>query len=147
MKFRRNETPKAEMQFAPMIDVVFLLLIFFIVTWSFAKRETELDIDIPVADSGTDPERNQYEIVINIRKDGAVKTQAEVLYTDEEVRTVLGGMLARIHEVNPDQSVIVRGDRKTEWENIVRVLDVCQAAGIWNVAFSTDKPKESGSGR
>ena len=52
MKFNQEPLERTEMQFAPMIDIVFLLLIFFIVTWSYARFETEIDISVPAAAEG-----------------------------------------------------------------------------------------------
>ena len=73
MKFRNtNETAPATLQLAPMIDVVFLLLIFFLVTWSYARFENELDISVPAADESQDPKRRFGEQIINVTEDGRV---------------------------------------------------------------------------
>ena len=138
MKFQNNTTaPKAEMQMAPMIDVVFLLLIFFIVTWNYARFETELDVSVPVAEEGADPQRTVGEIIVNVRKDGAI-----ILNSVEITEEQLLSKLKTIAEIYKDQAVILRGDREAAYDHIIRVLDVCQKAKIWNVAFATNRPEE-----
>lgn len=137
MKFRNTVTlPKAEMQLAPMIDVVFLLLIFFIVTWNYARFETELDVSVPVAEEGADPERTVGEIIVNVRKDGEIVLNSVVISEDQ-----LLDKLKTIAEIYKDQAVILRGDREAAYDHIIRVLDVCQKAKIWNVAFATNRPE------
>ena len=136
MKFRSNKTPEASFQLAPMIDIVFLLLIFFIVTWSYARFETELDISVPAAEEGKDPRRTVGEIIVNVRDDGTIVLNA-ITITEEE----LLGKLKRIAAVHKDQAVILRGDSKATYNHIIKVLDICQKAGIWNVAFATPRPQ------
>ncbi len=71
MKFQQQfGSERTGIQLAPMIDIVFLLLIFFIVLWNYARFETELDISVPAASDGAQPERTIGEIVVNVRKDG-----------------------------------------------------------------------------
>jgi hypothetical protein len=65
----------AGMQLAPMIDIVFLLLIFFIVTWQFTRSETELDVSVPTAEEGAELSRPKGEIIINVLPDGAIRVE------------------------------------------------------------------------
>ena len=128
-----------EMQFAPMIDIVFLLLIFFIVTWTYARFETEIDISVPAAAAGKAPKRSVAEIIVNVKKDGAIFVEGSQNSDDELLAT-----LTQITRDYPDQAVILRGDKETAFDHIVAVLNVCQKAGIWNVAFSTVRPSPDG---
>jgi biopolymer transport protein ExbD len=137
MRFRKNiELERPGLQLAPMIDVVFLLLIFFLVTWAYARFETELDVRVPVAKEGADPDRSVGEIIVNVRRDGALMVEARELSQQE-----LLGMMSRTAAIHKDVAVILRGDRETAYEKIVGVLDLCREAGIWNVAFATDRPE------
>ncbi len=139
MKFQATSAaPKAEMQMAPMIDVVFLLLIFFIVTWNYARFETELDVSVPVAEEGADPQRTVGEIIVNVRQDGAIVLNSVVISEEQLLEK-----LQTIAEIYKDQAVILRGDREAAYDHIIRVLDVCQKAKIWNVAFATNRPEEA----
>src|SRR5690606_1376863 len=79
MKFSSRQPEPASMQMAPMIDIVFLLLIFFIVTWQFTRSETELSVSVPTAEEGADPQRQQGEIIINILADQSIKVEGLVM--------------------------------------------------------------------
>ncbi|CAN5334186.1 biopolymer transporter ExbD [soil metagenome] len=136
MRFR--ESIKAEgtgFQLAPMIDIVFLLLIFFIVTWSYARFETELDISVPAAEEGQPPDRQVGEIIVNVRKNGEIVLNGVTLTTEQLLQKLLA-----VSNLRKDQAVILRGDIQATYEDIVRVLDTCKSANIWNVAFATSHP-------
>ena len=137
MNFRERAQPEAPgFQIAPMIDVVFLLLIFFLVTWNFARQETELDVKVPTAREGQETRRAIGEVILNVRADGSIVMNRRT-FTPEELQIAL----TRIAEMYPDQAVVLRGDEATEYRNIVDVLDICRSANIWNVAFATSKPE------
>lgn len=136
MNFRSRAQPEASgFQIAPMIDVVFLLLIFFLVTWNFARQETELDVKVPTAREGKENRRAIGEVILNVRADGSIVMNRRT-YTPEELQAAL----SRIAEMYPDQAVVLRGDENTDYRFIVDVLDICRSANIWNVAFATSKP-------
>lgn len=137
MKFRdTNVQQGAELELAPMVDVVFLLLIFFIVTWQFARFERDVDISVPAAEETTDEPRNVGEIIVNVRTDGSI-----VLNGLEVSEEELLAKLKSISEAYPDQAVILRGSSEANFQAIINVLDEIKKAGIWNVAFATTKPQ------
>lgn len=123
------------MQLAPMIDIVFLLLIFFIVTWQFTKSETELSVSVPTAQEGADPERQTGEIVINILADGIIRVEGATVNLEQ-----LLAKLAPIAAAFENQPVRIRGNGGVEYQRIVEVIDTCQKAGIWNISFATQRP-------
>lgn len=135
MKFRRRQAQNVlGFQIAPMVDILLVLLCFFIVTWSFARKEMELDVKVPAAESGHEATSVMNQTVLNVRADGAV------IWNRQEVsREDLMGKLKRLAELSPDYAIILRGDRDAAYRHIVAVLDICRAANIWNVAFATDK--------
>lgn len=136
MRFRDHSiTKQAEMQLAPMIDVVFLLLIFFIVSWNFARFEAEVDISVPSAETAEQNPRTPGEIIINVNKEGDVKINGVLMTTEQ-----LLNRLNRVSKQFPNQPVILRGDKETPFSHVMTVLDTCQKAGIWNVAFAAEKP-------
>ncbi|MFV0415211.1 MAG: ExbD/TolR family protein [Chthoniobacterales bacterium] len=138
MNFRLRAAPEQTgFQIAPMVDIVFLLLIFFLLTWSFARNETELDIVVPTAKEGNESRRAVGEIILNVKKDGSIVLNRRSLSEEE-----LASALARISELYPDQAVVLRGDMSADYATIVKVLDICRAANIWNVAFATSKPEQ-----
>jgi biopolymer transport protein ExbD len=138
MKFSSRQPEPANMQLAPMIDIVFLLLIFFIVTWQFTKSETELSVSVPTAQEGADPQRQLGEIVINILSDGTIKVEGGKVDLAQ-----LHEKLASIAAQYKNQPVRIRGDGGVAYQRIVEVIDTCQKAGIWNISFATQKPAPS----
>ncbi|QQL44323.1 ExbD/TolR family protein [Sulfuriroseicoccus oceanibius] len=138
MKFnRRSLDNTGGMQLAPMIDIVFLLLIFFIVTWSYARFETELDVQVPVAKEGESSNRQVGEIIINVRKNGDVVLNGNVMSREELLERV-----SKIAVGYKDVAVILRGDEDTKYKDIIGVVDTCRSVGIWNVAFATQQPEQ-----
>ncbi len=138
MKFTNREPQPAAMQMAPMIDIVFLLLIFFIVTWQFSREEMDLKIAVPTSEEGADPKRVLGEIVLNVRADGSVSVWGET-----KSKTQLKETLAAIATQHENQPVRVRGDATTPFQRIVEVIDTCQQAGIWNISFATQRPESA----
>ena len=137
MNFRKQAVPEpAGFQIAPMVDIVFLLLIFFLVTWNFARYETELDVKVPTAKEGKESRRSVGEVIINVKSDGSIVMNRKTVTAGE-----LGGTLRKISELYPDQAVVLRGDQSADYRHIVAVLDICRAANIWNVAFATGRPE------
>jgi biopolymer transport protein ExbD len=120
-----------------MIDGVFLLLCFFVTTQLFAQWETEIDITLPTARTGQLPQRLPGEIIINLYDDGRVVVNRRELEQDE-----LGAMLQRLAGLFPGQPVLLRADQETNYKYIIRVLDLCRQADIWNISFATGVPEE-----
>ncbi|NNE93047.1 MAG: biopolymer transporter ExbD [Verrucomicrobiales bacterium] len=136
MKFRDQRQETAELELAPMMDVVFLLLIFFIVTWQFARFERDMDISVPAAEEAGDTPRQVGEIIVNVREGGEI-----ILNGSEVSEDQLLSRLNRISQEFPDQAVILRGHATADFQYIINVLDQIKKAGIWNVAFATTQPE------
>lgn len=135
MKFSSRQPEPAAMQLAPMIDIVFLLLIFFIVTWQFSRSETELSVSVPTAQEGADPSRQRGEIIINVLADGTIRVEGQTMDLDQ-----LFDKLAPIATQYENQPVRLRGDGAGTYQRMVEVIDTCQKAGIWNISFATQRP-------
>lgn len=135
MKFSSRQPEPANMQLAPMIDIVFLLLIFFIVTWQFTKSETELSVSVPTAQEGADPERQKGEIVVNILADGTIRIESVTVDLPQLLEK-----LASIADQYENQPVRIRGDGAVNYQRVVEVIDTCTKAGIWNISFATQRP-------
>ena len=132
MKIRHHFQEEAEtIQMAPLIDIVFLTLIFFMVTSVYATLESEVDIQLPTADTALQGERTQGEIFINLRKDGSIVVNERTLTLEELQET-----LDRVAVYFPGGAVIVRGDRGAALGQAVQILDCCRKADIQNVAFA-----------
>ena len=136
MKFSSRQPEPAAMQLAPMIDIVFLLLIFFIVTWQFSRSETELNVSVPTAEEGADLNRAKGEIIINVLPDGTIRVDSATMDLLQ-----LHAKLASIAKQFKNQPVRIRGDGQVAYQRIVEVIDTCQKAGIWNISFATQRPE------
>ena len=112
-------------ELTPLVDMVFLLLIFFLVATTFHQTEREMQIALPFASSATPISMSLREIIINVDREGQIILAGQV--TDaEDLQRLVGEAV----EANPEQKVTLRGDRETAYANIVRVLDICKMAGI-----------------
>src|SRR6266404_2407368 len=111
-------------QLAPLVDVLLLLLIFFLLTWNAARNENELDVKVPKASAAKEKSAPVGDVVVNRR----TLTGAEL--TD---------LLKSLVQLNSEQAVIIRGDEAGAYKNIIGVLNICTEAGISNVAFATAK--------
>ncbi|MEC7638324.1 MAG: biopolymer transporter ExbD [Verrucomicrobiota bacterium] len=139
MKFQSQfGSERTGIQLAPMIDVVFLLLIFFIVLWNYARFETEIDISVPAASAGENPERTIGEIVVNVNKEGAITIEG-IERSEEETLEMFRNIVAAY----PDQALILRGDKEASFDHIVKVLNLCKEANIWNISFATSQPENT----
>lgn len=136
MKFRNNQPPPAGFQLAPMIDVVFLLLIFFIVTFQLTDQEKVLEVNVPTAEEGVTKTRAHLEIIVNVKEDGEI-----IIEKQDYTLPQLQEKMERLARVNKDQPIKIRGDAKTDYQSIVQVIDHCRKAGIWNISFATQAPK------
>lgn len=128
-------------QLAPMLDVVFLLLIFFVVTQKFILNEQDLKVKVPTAPKSTEEtSRAINEIIINAREeDGEL-----VITIDREkfTREKLSAMMKHMVSLDPNQPVRIRGDADMSWQKMADVISTCSQAGVWNVSFSKQMPKE-----
>ena len=139
MKFQSQfSSERTGIQLAPMIDVVFLLLIFFIVLWNYARFETEIDISVPAASAGENPERTIGEIVVNVKKEGGIIIEG-IERTELETLEMFKSIVAAY----PDQALILRGDKEASFDHIVKVLNLCKEANIWNISFATSQPENT----
>ncbi len=138
MNFQRS-TPLQPLgfQIAPLVDVLLVLLLYFILTWNFALTESQLDISVPTAREGREAQRAVGQMIVNVDQPGNIIVNRRILSPEQ-----LLDILKQLASNYPDQAVVLRGDENANYRAIVRVLDVCREANIWNVAFATSKPKE-----
>jgi biopolymer transport protein ExbD len=135
MNLRRHATPQHPgIQLAPLVDVLLLLLIFFLLTWNAARNENELDVKVPKASAAKEKAAPIGDIVVNVKADGNVVVNRRTLTAEE-----LTEMLKSLVQLYPEQAVVIRGDEAGAYKNIVGVLNICSDAGVSNVAFATAK--------
>ena len=110
----------------PLIDVVFLLLIFFLMASHFEQEERELKVVLPEVVEAQ-PLAMTQELVINITPEGKYVV-AQQQYSEEQ----LAALLERARRNNPHQAVLIRGDGRAAWKHGVRVMGLCNKAKIDN---------------
>ena len=132
MNFRRKSPELPAFQFTAMIDVVFLLLCFFITTSVFSQWEMEVDVVLPTAQSAKMPDRLPGEVIINLSRDGRISVNQQTLTRED-----LADRLRRLAQFFPGQSVVIRADKHTSYEQLVGIIDLCRLSDIWNISFAT----------
>ncbi len=127
---RSNADEESEINLTPMLDIVFIMLIFFIVTTSFVK-ESGIEVNRPSAQTGERKERGN--IIVSIKADGEIWIDKRAV----DVRAVRANV-ARLHAENPLGSVIIAADRESKTYDLVQVMDQIRLAGIQNAAIATE---------
>lgn len=117
----------------PLIDVVFLLLIFFLVTSEFEDEERRLDIVLPSATSAVPMTSKPREVVVDIDSDGKIYMRGKVTPM-KELEELLKAAVAN----NPtNQSVVIRADQAASFQPVVNVMDVCNRTGVSDYSVTT----------
>ena len=130
---RRALTSEASINMTPMIDVVFQLIIFFLVTSHFAKQEAHLPLPLPAADSAVAlKDDSAPRLVINVTADGTLLFSGRALAPAELQQR----LRERMAELGKDTEVRIRADRSVPYQHIEPVLLACARAGIWNVTYA-----------
>src|SRR5436190_273685 len=141
MNFRKRiRQEPVGFQLVPIIDVLSVLLIFFVTTYSFARYEKDIDVTVPTAKSSAESRRTIGEIIINVKKDGSVVLHRREIKI-EELQTIL----MKVAKNFPDQPVILRADEATPYKSVITVLDACRQADVWNVSFATRNEEKEGA--
>lgn len=124
----------SSLSITPLIDVVFLLLIFFLVTSRFAEEERELDLNLPSVTEALPATAQPDEIIINIDREGRY-------FIDGAFRQVeqVEQILQRAKANNPlTQTVVIRGDKQADWEMIAVAMGLCKKVGISDFSATID---------
>ena len=126
--FGAGEEEENEINLTPMLDVVFIMLIFFIVTASFIK-EAGIDVDRP--DAPTAESQDDAAILI------AISANDEIWIDRRETDpNAVRGMIERLHAENPKGSIVIQADEESTNEMLVVVMEAAKQAGVSNVAIA-----------
>jgi biopolymer transport protein ExbD len=131
--FRRADS-SIGMNMTPLIDVVFLLIIFFLVSSHLAQQETQLDLDLPDAASGDPDEANSLarRVTLNLLADGTLMLAGESMPVERlQERLTHEKQLA-----DSPLEVRLRADRSVAYGQVEPVLVACAKAGVWNLRFA-----------
>ena len=128
---RRQSGSVAEINMTPLIDMVFILLIFFIVTTSFVK-ETGVDVSRPSAKTAV--KKDLANIMIAITASGAINMDGRTID-----RRAVRANVERMHAENPEGSVIILADKDAKTGLLIEVMDQARLAGIANVSIAAER--------
>lgn len=132
-RFRRKAEEEAGIDMTPMLDIVFIMLIFFIVTTSFVK-ESGIDVNRPSAATATKKERAN--ILIGINEAGEIWIQKRRV----DVRSVRAN-IEKLQAENPEGSVVIQSDKASKTGVLIQVMDQVRLAGVTAVSIAA-KPQE-----
>ena len=128
--FQYVEEEEAEINLTPMLDVVFIMLIFFIVTASFVK-ESGLDVNRP--DAPTAVKKESANILV------AIGASNEIWISGRRIHPrAVRANIERMHAENPEGAVIIQADKKAFTETLVLVMDSARQAGVFNVSIAAE---------
>ncbi len=129
----RSGKSGAELNMASLIDMVFILLIFFLVTTSFVK-EAGVDVQRPIASSAETKEKTN--MVIAVTHEGTIYVESRTI----DIRSVRAYMERFLAET-PKGSVVIAADKDSRTGIVIQVLDACRMAGVKNVSVAARSPQ------
>ena len=132
---RKAKGQAAELNMAPLIDMVFILLIFFLVTTSFVK-ESGVDINRPTAATAVSMEKSG--ILIGITKDNKVYMEKREI----DIRAVRANVTRALAE-NPEGNVVIVADKGSNTGVVISALDGCKLAGAKNISIAASLASEN----
>ncbi len=134
MNFRKRGAALPQFQMTAMMDIVFLLLCFFVTSSVFSQWEYEVNLTLPSAKSGEPLTRLPGEIILNVSKSGVVTVNQREFHGEE-----LEKMLKQMAEFLPGQPVIIRTDADASYRDFMKVADACRMVGISNLSLATSE--------
>lgn len=140
MPLRTDSLEEPQLNLTPMIDIVFLLIIFFMVGTRFSEIEQQYDVELPTASPVEPLSARPDALVLNVARSGDVSLGDEKVSLEE-----LQAKLVDAREAYAEQAVLIRGDGEGLYQAIVDVMDVCHRAKIhrFSLAFRPEAAGES----
>lgn len=130
---KRRVEEESQIDLTPMLDVVFIMLIFFIVTASFVK-EAGVDVNRPPTTDQPPPDEQMNNIVFNVTEAGEIMLEGRRI----DARSVRANV-ERIHAENPQAKVIISAHPEAQTDVFVRISDQAREAGVYDISLSTKK--------
>jgi len=140
MRLDPGTEEEGKLDLTPLIDMVFLLLVFFLASTTFAKEEVELDLTLPEATTGAADDAGHL-MVINIDRSGEITVNGRGM-TMQGLRQRLESAARRNHE----QEVLIRGDHHVAYGLVAQVFDACRSSSLTHVSLGA-QPLVSGGGK
>ena len=139
MKFKRRRREDVAIELTPLIDVVFLLLIFFMVSTTFI-RENQLKIDLPEAAGDLQERDETVELTITASGEYAVN---ERLLVNGEIQTILRA-LREVSAGDLSKRLIITADASAPYQSVVRAMDAAGQIGMTRISLTTQSPQDEG---
>ena len=134
----KKQYPDAKLDMTPMIDVVFQLIIFFVVTAAMQSKALESNVRMAMAPNGPVEEvKDPRTVTVDVIADGRIQIMKTTI-SEGQLLTILNNARKTSGQSTP---VVVRGDLTTKHEAIKRVMDICGKAGLWKIRFAALKEK------
>lgn len=130
-KMLQEQEEKEDIDMTPMLDVVFILLIFFIVTASFVK-EAGIDVNRPEAATAVKKERANILVAISDKGDIWINKRKV------DIRSVQAN-IERLKAENPQGTVVIQADKKATTDTLIKVMDSARAAGVFDVSIAAQE--------
>jgi biopolymer transport protein ExbD len=131
LKTQPDEMPALNL--TSMIDILFLLIIFFMVATRFSDTERDIAVRVPRVSTTTAPDPAPPRRVINVHRDGQLSLDRKTVNADE-----LLAELTAARQTRKDLGVVVRGDAEGAFQNVATVLNICRRAGIGDLGISVN---------
>ena len=135
MKIPQSTKKQARIEMLPLIDVVFLLLVFFIYAMLSMVIHRGIPINLPKAESVLINKKDYISIVVS--KEGYIYLNKRKVSSQE-----LKSLLVREKDLNPNIKIFVSGDRKSYYERVVEVLDIVRISGLSKISLETELKDE-----
>ena len=129
---QQQQEEEQEINITPMLDVVFIMLIFFIVTATFVK-ESGIEVNRPDAATATKAEKANILIAIGANDDIWIDRR------QVDIRSVKPNIV-RLHAENPQGSVVIQADKESKTDTLIQVMDASRSAGVFNVSIAAQEP-------
>ena len=134
----RKQYPDAKLDMTPMIDVVFQLIIFFVVTAAMQNKALETNVRMAMAPNGPiETVKDPRTVLVDVVEDGTIQVM-KTRISEGQLLTILNNARKTSGQSTP---VVIRGDLLTKHEAIKRVMDICGKAGLWKIRFAALKEK------
>ena len=131
----KDKTP--ELMISPMIDLIFLLLAFFIISTMYMTEVRTISIELPRAESAEVVHKSSS--LVSVKKDGTYWLDEKKMPLERLVEEVKARSRA-----NPGYSVVIRGEKEARYNDVIRVLDACKSAGLTHFGLATGQGEADG---
>ena len=135
MKIRRRESAKPRIEIIPMIDVIFFLLVFFMVSSLAMTKINSIQVDLPK--TAKNPEALRQKVILSIRKDGALFLNKAPV----SVETLGRQLVYEMHDA-PQESLVVNADQEVSYRHVVRAMDAARRVGVRKFSLATEAGPE-----